>query len=80
MLAQAEDRCHRIGQSEHVTVYYHVATAALDQRVWGMLGDKIAQVGSLTEAGLGTAPISPEALWESLCAEEGAKALLAEAL
>nr|XP_027199849.1 SWI/SNF-related matrix-associated actin-dependent regulator of chromatin subfamily A-like protein 1 [Dermatophagoides pteronyssinus] len=49
VLAQAEDRAHRIGQSKNVDVIYLVAKNTMDEMLWPMLSKKLE---TLNKAGL----------------------------
>ena len=40
-LLQAEDRCHRIGQSTVVKVQYLVAKGSLDDALWPLIQQKV---------------------------------------
>ena len=40
-LTQAEDRAHRIGQTDSVTIQYLVATGTADDELWPMLQRKL---------------------------------------
>ena len=44
-LLQAEDRAHRIGQTEVVDVYYVVAKDSLDEMLWDMISRKLDVLG-----------------------------------
>lgn len=46
---QAEDRCHRIGQTEPVTVTYLVAADTIDEPVWAALDRKQAVVEAVID-------------------------------
>lgn len=46
---QAEDRCHRIGQTEPVTVTYLVAAGTIDEPVWAALNRKQAVVDAVID-------------------------------
>ena len=48
-LTQAEDRAHRIGQTDSVTIQYLVATGTADDELWPMLQRKL---NVLQQAGL----------------------------
>jgi SWI/SNF-related matrix-associated actin-dependent regulator 1 of chromatin subfamily A len=45
-LFQAEDRCHRIGQIQPVTIQYLVAKGTIDDIIWDMLNKKLAVLGT----------------------------------
>jgi len=45
-LFQAEDRCHRIGQTSTVSVQYLVAKGTIDEEIWKALDKKLAVVGT----------------------------------
>ncbi|CAM9140849.1 unnamed protein product, partial [Laminaria digitata] len=44
-LLQAEDRCHRIGQSTVVKVQYLVAKGSLDDALWPLIQQKVSDTG-----------------------------------
>ncbi|MGI8430433.1 MAG: SNF2-related protein [Solirubrobacteraceae bacterium] len=46
---QAEDRCHRIGQSDAVTAYYLLAPATIDEHMAGVLHRKRGVIGAVTD-------------------------------
>lgn len=46
---QAEDRCHRIGQSDSVTAWYLLAENTIDTRIYALLEKKRAVVDAATE-------------------------------
>lgn len=46
-LAQAEDRCHRIGQQHPVSVRYLLAEHTADEQVWYILAHKMKVLGEL---------------------------------
>ena len=48
-LTQAEDRAHRIGQTDNVTIQYLVALNTADDKLWPMIQKKL---DVLNEAGL----------------------------
>merc|ERR1719211_840667 len=48
-LTQAEDRAHRIGQTDSVTIQYLVATGTADDKLWPMIQKKLEV---LNKAGL----------------------------
>ena len=47
---QAEDRAHRIGQKDCVSVYYLLARGTTDDRIWPLILQKLK---TLEEVGLG---------------------------
>ena len=49
VLTQAEDRAHRIGQTDSVTIQYLVALNTADDKLWPMIQKKL---DVLNEAGL----------------------------
>ena len=52
VLAQAEDRCHRIGQQNAVNIMYCVCkdeTLSVDMRLWAMLGRKVGTLGKVID-------------------------------
>ena len=52
VLAQAEDRCHRIGQRNAVQVIYCVAqdpAVSIDSQIWSMLGRKVGTLGKVVD-------------------------------
>merc|ERR1712113_1239532 len=49
ILTQAEDRAHRIGQTDSVTIQYLVATGTADDELWPLLQRKL---NVLQQAGL----------------------------
>ena len=52
VLAQAEDRCHRIGQVNAVNVMYAVCKdedMSVDMALWGMLGRKVGNLGKVID-------------------------------
>jgi hypothetical protein len=52
VLAQAEDRCHRIGQVNSVNVMYCVckdADVSVDMSLWAMLGRKVGTLGRVVD-------------------------------
>lgn len=52
VLAQAEDRCHRIGQPNAVNVMYLVCedpTLSVDMQLWDMLGRKVNNLGRVVD-------------------------------
>ncbi|GFR50030.1 hypothetical protein Agub_g12180, partial [Astrephomene gubernaculifera] len=51
LLAQAEDRAHRVGQAGHVHVYYLMGKGTLDERIWAMLERKRFAMGAALDAG-----------------------------
>ena len=48
-LTQAEDRHHRIGQAESVTVFYLLAEGTLDADMMALIGAKRAEVDNVTD-------------------------------
>jgi len=46
---QAEDRCHRMGQSGSVTAWYLLAPQTLDATIAALLHDKRAVIGAVTD-------------------------------
>lgn len=69
---QAEDRCHRIGQSRPVTVYHLVADGTVDALLQAVLARKAAVVDLVTDGRL------PVAVDEDIVVDEVVDALLAE--
>lgn len=55
-LTQAEDRCHRIGQSDTVTAWYLLAADTIEEKIGGMLDSKRAVVDKATDGTDGIAP------------------------
>ncbi|KAL7551913.1 hypothetical protein ACHAWF_015118 [Thalassiosira exigua] len=54
VLAQAEDRCHRIGQANSVNVAYCICKdeeASVDMCLWNMLGRKVSSLGRVVDGG-----------------------------
>lgn len=52
VLAQAEDRCHRIGQTNAVNIMYCVckdADMSVDMSLWKMLGKKVSNLGRMID-------------------------------
>lgn len=49
MLVQAEDRAHRIGQENNVTIEYLISKGTVDELIWSIVGKKISV---LTKVGL----------------------------
>ena len=52
VLAQAEDRCHRIGQANAVNVMYCVCKdpeLSVDTQLWSMLGRKVRNLGQVID-------------------------------
>ena len=52
VLAQAEDRCHRIGQVNSVNVMYCIckdADVSVDMSLWNMLGRKVGTLGRVVD-------------------------------
>lgn len=65
-LTQAEDRCHRIGQTDSVTAWYLLAAGTIEERIAKMLDTKRAVVDEATD---GTAGLDPDdSLVEALIA------------
>ena len=54
--SQAEDRAHRIGQTDSLLCYYLVSPRGSDRDMQDALGLKVSQFVSL----MGDAPVSPE--------------------
>jgi hypothetical protein len=48
-LAQAEDRCHRIGQHDAVTAWYLVAPETIDETMAELLAQKRGVIGAVTD-------------------------------
>jgi SWI/SNF-related matrix-associated actin-dependent regulator 1 of chromatin subfamily A len=48
-LAQAEDRCHRIGQSNAVTAWYLLAADTIDATMADLLAQKLGVIGAVTD-------------------------------
>jgi SNF2 family DNA or RNA helicase len=46
---QAEDRCHRIGQTDAVTAYYLLAAGTVDESIAALLERKRAVIGAVTD-------------------------------
>jgi len=52
VLAQAEDRCHRIGQANSVNVMYCICKdeeVSVDMSLWSMLGRKLGNLGRVVD-------------------------------
>lgn len=52
VLAQAEDRCHRIGQAQAVNIMFCVCKdkeISVDMQLWNMLGRKVNNVGRMID-------------------------------
>lgn len=52
VLAQAEDRCHRIGQVNAVNIFYLVCrdpAQSIDMQLWNMLGRKVGNLGRVLD-------------------------------
>lgn len=49
-LVQAEDRCHRLGQTEPVNVFYLLAENTADEKIWFILRRKMEIVGQMLGA------------------------------
>jgi len=47
--AQAEDRCHRIGQRDAVTAYYLLATQSIDEQMAAVLQRKRSVIDAVTD-------------------------------
>lgn len=47
-LLQAEDRAHRVGQTQPVSIRYLVAEGTADDRIWWMLSHKLSVLGKIT--------------------------------
>ena len=50
-LLQAEDRAHRIGQSENVEIIYLIGKGTLDETLWNILMKKVTVVGNTLGGG-----------------------------
>lgn len=48
-LLQAEDRCHRIGQTSEVTIEYLIAEGTLDDGLWPLIRHKMRVLGEIVE-------------------------------
>src|SRR5439155_10470248 len=48
-LAQAEDRCHRIGQADAVTAWYLLAPDTIDETMGELLDYKRGVIGAVTD-------------------------------
>jgi hypothetical protein len=48
-MAQAEDRCHRIGQANAVTAWYLLAPDTIDETMADMLAEKRGVIGAVTD-------------------------------
>lgn len=48
---QAEDRCHRIGQTDSVTAWYLLAEDTIDDEIHELIEEKRAVVDNATEGG-----------------------------
>jgi SWI/SNF-related matrix-associated actin-dependent regulator 1 of chromatin subfamily A len=46
---QAEDRCHRIGQDEHVSAWYLLAEGTIDDDIYSLIEDKRVVVDAVTD-------------------------------
>jgi SWI/SNF-related matrix-associated actin-dependent regulator 1 of chromatin subfamily A len=55
-LAQAEDRCHRIGQTKTVNIYYLVAAGTLDEHMARLLAQKQTVLDALIDGVPDTSP------------------------
>jgi len=49
ILLQAEDRCHRIGQTSSVRCVYFVARESLDELLWKLIQKKFMELGEFVE-------------------------------
>jgi hypothetical protein len=52
-LAQAEDRCHRIGQASAVTAWYLLAPDTIDETMADLLAAKRGVIGAVTDGRIG---------------------------
>jgi hypothetical protein len=52
-LAQAEDRCHRIGQANAVTAWYLLAPDTIDETMADLLAAKRGVIGAVTDGRIG---------------------------
>jgi len=46
---QAEDRCHRIGQEEHVSAWYLLAEGTIDDDIYALIAKKRLVVDAVTD-------------------------------
>jgi hypothetical protein len=46
---QAEDRCHRMGQTDHVTAWYLIGERTIDERIMALVNEKRAIVEQATD-------------------------------
>jgi len=45
VMLQAEDRAHRVGQRNNVTIHYLIATNTADEQIWSLLQRKLTVLG-----------------------------------
>jgi SWI/SNF-related matrix-associated actin-dependent regulator 1 of chromatin subfamily A len=71
---QAEDRAHRIGQSDSVTAWYLLAAETIDERMAALIDSKREVVGAVTD---GRAPSDASMIDELLASYAGVTPALA---
>lgn len=48
-MSQAEDRCHRIGQTDSVTAYYMLGKDTIDEDIYELIEDKRSVIDEAIE-------------------------------
>eukprot|EP00978_Attheya_sp_CCMP212_P004861 scaffold10680_cov64-Attheya_sp.AAC.5 len=81
VLAQAEDRCHRIGQHNAVNVMYCVCKdteLSVDMSLWAMLGRKMGNLGRIIDGNKGASMNATEAEEGTLVSKNGSGGMSAQ--
>jgi SNF2 family DNA or RNA helicase len=74
-LAQAEDRCHRIGQADAVTAWYLLAPDTIDETMADVLEHKRGVIGAVTDGREAASESLVDAVARVLREERGARAV-----